>query len=433
MGIMLILKTIVPALIFYIGSIIVIVFSITRRIDKALLLLIPLFPLQNVIEKLHQFPLGNQFIDILLIAIMLGWFTESHAARKPFFAKTPFNAVLILMGVYTYILLWTGSSYLYFPAPISVSDERLQAWKNYMILPLLYFIVVNNIKNLSQIKKLIIAMALGFLIVDYYTGKQIRLTPGLASREKIDGTFVWLGVNEVAAFFVHYGFVFLGIFMLVKKKSIKYLSGLIFFTGVYVVLFLFSRGAYLGMLAGLFAIALIRKKILLIPIILLFIFWQSILPQSVVDRIKYTKNEETGMLDDSSQKRLNVWENSIQLFKENPITGGGYCIFPYLGYELGDTHNIYMKVLAEQGIIGVILLLILFWLALKSSLKLYKTAQDSLLKGLGLGFLGCIVATMTTNIFGDRWTYLQLGAYYWVFLALVVRANMILRERLHKP
>lgn len=432
MGIIAFLKTVAPVIIFYIGLIVIISLSLRGQIHQALLFLIPLFPLQNVIEKLHQFPLGNQFIDIVLIAMILGWFLRNQSEKDKFLATTPFNKALIIMGVYFYILLWTGSSYLAFPAPVHLNDARLQAWKNFMILPLLYLITVNNIKTIKQIRNLVIAMIVGFFIVDYYTGNQINWMPGLAAREKIDGTFVWAGVNALAAFYAHYIFVFLGLFFICNQKTIKILSAIIVVIGTYIVLFLYSRGSYAGILTGIILIAFVRKKLLLVPIILLIIFWQSILPIKVIERIQQTKGSETGTLDDSSQKRLDIWEKSIQLFKENPIMGVGYIVFPYLGYELGDTHNMYMKVLAEQGIIGMIIFLMLFWLALKSAWRLYKDSSDDLLKGLGLGFLGCIVATMTTNIFGDRWTYLQLAAYFWVFLALVVRGNIITKEQIAK-
>jgi len=345
------------------------------------------------------------------------------------FVSTPYNKLLIIMGIYLYILLWTGSSYLNFSAPISLNDERLQAWKNYMILPLLFVIVVNNIKDRHQMKKLMIALTIGYVISEYYTWRQIGITPGLASRGKIRGTFVWLGVNEVAAFFTQYSFVFLGLYLLLKKKMNKIIIGIIFIISNYIILFLFSRGAYLGLIAGLGAIFFIKKKILLIPLIVLLIFWQNILPSEVIERIKYTKDEETGTYESSSQRRIDIWEKSIELFQENPVTGVGYFVFPYLGYDLGDTHNLYMKVLAEQGIIGMILLLMLFWLALKSTLRLYKESKDDLLKGLGLGFLGCIAATIVNNIFGDRWTYLQLGSYFWIIMALIARGNIMIDEQ----
>jgi O-antigen ligase len=89
-----------------------------------------------------------------------------------------------------------------------------------------------------------------------------------------------------------------------------------------------------------------------------------------------------------------------------------------------------VKILAEQGTIGMFIFLLMFLLALRSGWRLYRDTEDPFLKGLGLGFFTCVIATMTTNVFGDRWTYVQLGAYYWVFLALVVRSNIMIKEEI---
>ncbi len=84
-----------------------------------------------------------------------------------------------------------------------------------------------------------------------------------------------------------------------------------------------------------------------------------------------------------------------------------------------------MKILVEQGIIGFIFLLLIFIISIRSGWQLFQASKKPFFKGLGVGFLVCTICTMITNIFGDRWTYLQLGAYFWVFLGLVVRSNII--------
>jgi len=417
--------------IFVLGVSVVLFLSLIGKIHLSLLFLIPLFPLQNVIERLKQFSLGKDFIDIIIVAMVLGWVFRSIYKKEKLFEQTPFNKILFIMIIFTYISLWQGSFYLNFPAPINTSDIRLQDWKNYIIFPLIFFIIVNNIKNLKQIKWLIVAMTLGMLIVNYYTGNQIKWMPGLASREKIVGTFVWTGVNALAAFFAQYPFVLLGILIVDKQKIIKAFFLGVFIVSMYILLFLYSRGAYVAVIMGFLALCVIRKRIFLVPLIILLIFWQSILPKNVIERITDTKTD-AGTLDPSSQQRIEIWKESLKLFKQNIITGVGFDVFAFLGFygSFTDTHNIYVKILVEQGLIGITLFLILFWLALRSGWKLYKSANDNFLKGLGLGFIACVIATMTTNFFGDRWTYLQLGAYYWAFLGLVVRGNIIVQQDL---
>ncbi|MHB9154962.1 MAG: hypothetical protein ACYC5N_04615, partial [Endomicrobiales bacterium] len=46
-----------------------VVLSLSGRVHLSLLILVPLLPLQNVLYRFHQYPLGNQFIDIVFGAM----------------------------------------------------------------------------------------------------------------------------------------------------------------------------------------------------------------------------------------------------------------------------------------------------------------------------------------------------------------------------
>ena len=188
---------------------------------------------------------------------------------------------------------------------------------------------------------------------------------------------------------------------------------------------MFSRGEYLALITALLFIACFRSRKLFIPIILAFIFWHTIVPSSVVDRIKFTEHE--GELDVSASTRLVLWEQSLQYFEQNPIMGVGFNVFAHVGMR-SDTHNVFLRTLAEQGIIGIIFLLTIMILAIRRGWILYKKADDPFLKGLGLGFTACAIAVMVGNFFGDRWSHLPLAAYFWVLLGMVERGNALVQE-----
>ena len=115
----------------------------------------------------------------------------------------------------------------------------------------------------------------------------------------------------------------------------------------------------------------------------------------------------------------------MELFQNSPIVGNGYYIFKYLGFKLGDTHNVWIKILAEQGIVGITAMFVLFVIAIRQSWRLFYRAREGLLRGLGVGFIGCTFAVIVGNFFGDRWTHFPLGAWWWVFLGLVERGNYL--------
>jgi O-antigen ligase len=175
---------------------------------------------------------------------------------------------------------------------------------------------------------------------------------------------------------------------------------------------------------------IIKKRILLVGILVVYLFWQDILPPSVVDRILMTTGG-SGELEHSAAVRLDLWDHAIELFREKPLFGigmggFGFTIAEEMFYK--DSHNFYLKILSEQGVIGIGLLAIILYGALKSGFELMKIGGSGFHKGLGFGFLGCLIACIVNNMFGDRWSYPVLGGYLWLTWGLVDR-SILLSER----
>ena len=193
---------------------------------------------------------------------------------------------------------------------------------------------------------------------------------------------------------------------------------------LYCVLFLYSRAAYIATAIGMLILFSFRNKKLLAPLIAAIILWQFVLPQKAIQRIQETTNIY-GELDESSSRRLAVWRESVNIFQRSPITGVGFGVFRTLGFDLQDTHNIYIKMMVEQGIIGLFIFLLLVSTFFYEGWRLYHRGDDELSRALGFGLVVCIPVLLVNNLFGDRWTYLELSAYLWIFAGLVSRLNII--------
>jgi len=421
----------IPEAIYYLWWIVIIISLF--KVEIGLLFLIPLLPFQNLMDKLQVFPFGKDLIDILLVAILLGWCFKVLFKKDKLIEQTPFNIPIFILIILTYIGLWRGSYYLGTEIPIYTSDPRVMNWKNYMIIFLIYFMVINNIKEKKWTIILLVLMSLSMLVMDrwfFSTYKWVKAAH-FSYRQRL--SLGYLGPNVMAAFLGHYLFVFLGLLYFDKSKIRKVLFLAVILASLYTVLYSFSRSVYLGVPIGLIVFALIKDKRLLIPIVILLLFWRSILPISVVERITMTTQKDiysvSESFDASTEGRVDVWQKSMELFKSNPLFGVGFQVIAFSGWTLRDTHNMYVAFLAEMGIIGLFLFLFLFWIALRNSWKLYRKSNDNLFKGLGLGVFVSVIVCMITNFFGDHWTYIQLGAFYWAFLALVSRGLLMVEEQ----
>jgi O-antigen ligase len=426
MGIGSLIKILAP-LSLYGAGIICAILAFGGYVRWSLMLMIFLIPLRNIIERVQGLPLGNQFIDILLASIMIGWAVNCALSNRTFFQRSTVNALAVIVVFYTLISVVLGGIYLHGEIGFSIHDPRIQDWKNFCLLPLFFYATLNNISTKKEVWSILIVMCLAMLLMDYYTINQIHWYSSLESRYKITATFQFLGPNEVAAFFNEYTIILLAVFYSMKKNVFKWPLFCLIAVNTFCILFTYSRGAYAGFLVGLLILFAIKDRKMLIPIILIVGLWQTALPEKVVERIKETKTE-TGQLDESSQRRINIWEQALALFQTNPITGIGFGVFRYLGLDLGDTHNIYVKLLTEQGIVGLLIFLSIVFAFMREAFILYQKGEDDQEKGLGLGLLICMFVMLVNNFFGDRWSYMEANAYLWIFAGLVSRLNAFARE-----
>lgn len=429
-GILATIKSFAPW-VLYLAGIAAFFAGLMGKVRWPLLIVTFLLPLRNVVERLYEFPLGNQLLDILIGGMLIGWLISTVTGRKKFMERSSINGMAILLVLYLTFTLLIGNDSLTGSLALDPGDPRVQDWKNFCLLPLLFFLTLNNITDRKWVWRIFGVMCFAMAVMAYYTVSQVGMFSALVSREKITGTFVFLGPNEVAAFLNQYTIILMSVYFFIKRKSIKLILLGLIYANLYCVLFLYSRGAYAGLAIGMFLLFLFKNRKLLLPLILVLLLWQVVLPEKAIERLKGTKTEY-GELDESSERRLVVWQKGLEIFKENPIVGIGFGVFRTLGYDLSDTHNIYVKILVEQGLAGLLIFLLVILAFMIEGFRLYQKGDDDFSKGLGLGLFVCMFVLLVNNFFGDRWSYFELSGYLWIFAGLVARLNIISNEE-NKP
>lgn len=415
-----ILKELLPP-ILYGGGIVVMIISIFRRPEWGLFLIVALRPLPNIYYKFYDFPMGQHYLDLAFFAVLVGMIVNKRGI-----IKNVNSIVITIFIVISYLALVNCSVRFNLPFPVTRENPLLADWKNYAEMICMYFFALNVIEDERNQKSIVMIMCLIVLFISIRSYRAYTGGSGFSESSRYAGPFetVGLGPNHFGAFIADYSSVWLGLFLLDKNKWRRWLYLATVLFSLHPLFYSYSRGAYAAALGVLLFFGLIKKRSLLILVFCIYLAWQTILPASVVDRISMTRSE-SGELEDSAAMRLEIWNYAIDLYKANRIFGVGFG-----GYSLSvldktghprDSHSIYLKTLSEQGIVGLALLLLVFCMAFYSGWKLFKMAKAPFQKGLGLGFLGCIVALMITNMFGDRWSYYVLATYFWVFWGLVDR------------
>lgn len=126
--------------------------------------------------------------------------------------------------------------------------------------------------------------------------------------------------------------------------------------------------------------------------------------------------------DGSALDRLGTYKLAFEQFKKNPIIGNGLASFgenvtPQSRKDIGiyqTVNNEYLELLAENGLIGFVLLFAFLALYLIFLYKFYRTANNSQKAVVVAMFLGLLAILIQYNFFSTLYII-----YIWAFLALL--------------
>jgi putative inorganic carbon (hco3(-)) transporter len=407
----------------YLGFWVMIIASLAGRAKLGLYFMIPFLPYRSMRNHFLEYPMGNNLLTMLIVAIIIGALT--HGKRLP---KSKLYLIWLVFGFYLYCSMWLGTALGNAPAPLWLSDPNFVVWKDYMIIPLVFVAASLVIDDRKAVRTVIIISALTILVIDrsFIMQSMSRSWASFDESKRDEGPLAY-GSNETAAFFAQFAIFFWGFVQFVKNKKMQLLGyGLIALT-LFATMYTFSRGGYLAVLAGVFMLGLLKSRKLLIILVVFLLTWQVIVPDAVRERVMMTKNAY-GQLESSAQERVDLWKESWESIIHSPIVGNGFGTFQ-LGQHvdnLKDTHNWYVKVLVETGIVGMIIVLVMLSQLLLLGFRLFKKAEDPLYRGLGLGLFIALCASMVANFFGDRWTLLEITGMLWVLAGAAVRATQLM-------
>lgn len=410
----------------YYGGLFVAIVSIYKKAEWGFFVIVGLISQPNIWYKFQVLPFGKDYLDIIFIGVIIGIFIN----KRPL-TKTINLYLIMLFLLFSYFSLWNSSMRYDLYYPITTKNALVIKWKNFAMMILMYFIGINVIKNEQQQKTVILIIALVILNISLRNYRSFTGGGSFIDDHRLVGPFwaVRLGSNHFGAFIANYSAAILGLALFNIEKKIRWLCIGAALLSIHSLLFSFSRGAYVGALIAIVFFGVFKKRLILALIAIILICYHTILPPSVVERIDMTKDEK-GELEHSAASRFNLWDSALELFQESPAYGVGFDGFRQhrelqYGIYLKDTHNYFIKNLCEGGVIGFFLLLLILLAAIRSGWKLYKAGSSEFQKGLGFGFLGCLFSLIATNMFGDRFSYVELGSFFWILWSLVDRGIII--------
>ncbi|MBS0357795.1 MAG: O-antigen ligase family protein [Proteobacteria bacterium] len=232
---------------------------------------------------------------------------------------------------------------------------------------------------------------------------------------------------ETSFFLAFFGFLFIHKIFEVQERKWLYISGFLLLA---FNLFFINEGrtGYLIFitLMGLFAWQRFRWKgiltsLVILPLLLFSIYSFSGIFKSQINIINSNleKYEQRELEGNSVGLRMEFAKNSFQLIKQHPLLGYGVGAFhdeytknygnpPGFLKGLGDPHNEYLMVITQTGVLGFVLLLLLFYTEWETSFYL-----NSLDKYFSQGFL----IAMMVGCLCDSFLYLTATGHFFVYFS----------------
>lgn len=380
-----------------------------------------LLPLQNIHSAyLPNFGGGLNFLNVGFALSLVGaWMMRGRLAPNE-----PVNHWVLAYSIYAVISLFVSYQY------VSNTSTHMNILKDHLTGLFMLFLVQMSVQDWTGVRRIILVTLLPLPYIAKVTWVQHLsvATWNYNDDMRIKGTFMLLGANEFAAFCVTMAVILFALLIATnasRKWKLLLLGGLACM--LIGIMYAYSRTAYIALILGMVTVILAwrgRWKLML-PLLLAAALAPSVLPTSVVQRFDST-TVDAGQRDESTAMRFEFWKIAWDNFLSHPVAGTGFQSFrhPEINPYQMDTHNVYLRTLSEGGVIGGVLLLgLLFSILYTASRELSSASSGSWRYALALGLVGAWMGMICGNLFGDRFTYYPVIAYFWTYVALVVKAR----------
>lgn len=290
-------------------------------------------------------------------------------------------------------------------------------------------------KNLRQIKILI------SILVGSYIGAVLFL-PFLKvlSLESLGGKTVlapfggYVNMNAVAVHVAVAALFLLGLLISVKNLAGKILGFLGVFILLAVLIITRSRGAWLGFGFGLLYL-LFRtqsKSLLIVTAIgLMVLLTSDLFRETLLGRVG-----QTSLRDPSLAGRMILWAFALLVFKNNWFWGVGIENYRFVKHLYGfpapmatasqyNTHNLFLEVLVDLGVIGLILFL---WILVGTFIGVERSLRKRFSGDEFFGIMASVNAAMIAYAVHGLWDCLiwQHGAF--ILLGIILGLGVSIKR-----
>ncbi|MEO0255326.1 MAG: O-antigen ligase family protein [candidate division WOR-3 bacterium] len=383
------------------------------------------------------FKLFNIFVLIFLFILILYLLSGGRLKEK----VPLFNLLLLLSLIFFLSSIW------------SIKKDYAVVYSTLFFINIFYYFIGYFYIKTERDLKILLLIFLLFISFNIFISIFQYFLPGfpLLKFWRIEGgLYYWSqrssGVfyhsNSSAAFMVISSILTLSFILYSENKLVRRFLIFILFLTIFTTFLTLSRAGYLSLFFSFFVYfffyLLKTKKIknLFLFLVLSFLLTLSfILIIKILSPSIYLRFQSIfwGKRDISIWTRTLFWETCIKIFLEKPLTGIGIGQFAFLNVSQIHlhAHNVFLNLLAETGLPGFILFLIIIFKIFKFLFNLFlKTEKKEiyLITGLITGWITIIFQLTFDYFWFNAITDMEIK-FFFIFLLLTFLIPKIYLKR----
>jgi len=354
--------------------------------------------------------------DFLLAVIGLSWFARNAVKKElGLFLKTPLNKAILFYALAC--ILSTGFGTMTGRVEMKTGFLFVLKYIEYFIV---FFMMVNHVRNADQIKRFLICLFLTCFIVSIIG--MLQIPGGGRVSAPFEGE---IGEpNTFGGYLLFIGIVAAGLLAKADNLKTKQIMAVLILCSIPPFLFTQSRTSYLALIPALMVLGFMtdRRLIILGVLIIGLMVSPLFLPSAVKNRILYTFNQPEAQgqiqigeirLDTSTSARLVSWKEAFQGWTQHPLLGHGVT-----GYGFVDAQ--FPRVLVETGILGFTAFCYLLFSIFKVTLNNLKKLKTPYFQGLGIGFFAASVGLVVHALGANTFIIVRIMEPFWFFAGIIV-------------
>jgi len=196
----------------------------------------------------------------------------------------------------------------------------------------------------------------------------------------------------------------------------------VIFLSLAAVIFARSEGAYVGILAGLFFLGIMTKK-LRWPTVALTIIFVTVI--ALVPQFRYYATEQLTFQNDSGKVRLIMWRETWQMLRDRLFSGVGLAGYqesfaPYHKAKYIEIylypHNLFLNFWSELGLGGLIVFLLMIIKFFKDAIKNFLATRQPLL----ITLIAVMITVFIHGLVDVPYFKNDLSLFFWLLVGLSI-------------